>query len=77
MARLVSLLLSEFLHKDNIEIRNAAALDAFVALQALELVAHVVQVSLEVGVDAVFHRGVEAALVLRVAVSEVVPLARG
>lgn len=75
-ANLIPLLLAELAHKRDVDIRDASALDALVALETAELLAHVVQVVLEIVVDAFLHRG-KAALFLRIPVSEVVTIAGG
>lgn len=62
--------------KKHINVRDAPTFDLLEALQAGEFAAHVVQVLLKDGIDAVFHRRVEPALRFGVAVAEVVALAR-
>lgn len=68
---LIPLLLAKLPHKCNVNIRDAPALDPFIALQTAELITHVVKIVLEIVVDAFLHRVIEAALLLRISVSEV------
>ena len=74
---LISLLLAKLAHERNVNICDASALDSLEALETAELLAHIIQIILEVVVDAFFHRVIEAALILRIPVSKVVAPARG
>ena len=57
-----------------VEIGDSSALNALEALQAVKLLAHVVQVGFEVVIHTLLHSMVEAMLFLHVAVSEIMPL---
>lgn len=76
-AHFISLLLAELAYKCNVNICDASALNSLVTLETAELLAHVVQIVLEVVVDAFFQSIIKEALFLPIPVSEVVTPTRG